>query len=426
MSAEFERLKTEIEVLKKTVHDQKKIVKKQIKRNEELRNDAAAGITRLAERDAELVQKYDETRRLKDKCEKFESTIASLSSLLQCQICMDVLHKPFVLSPCGHVFCLLCLREWFRKAPMSGYGDPEYSHYLVHRRKSCPYCRATIVHRPIPLFLVKAATQVVTKAKAELDGATYCPDSPAIDGGDDPWRGIFTSSEEEELRDLSSELSSSYDSDYVNSLANYAAGVLTRFSHSSLNHELESISDSASESVGNVEDEEDEDSIGDHSNGEDTYVRPRWQPPSTLIGLSDLHNEDGDNLTLSQRCLLLRGCPWQMIQRFRMSYTDAEGIVAHVSHLNSMMLRENPTSDVDRMNRVFLGWNVDVDETVDRHGTTYMRRALEDLADHPERWEVRPRPHAHGAYDAIRLVRLIVAEGDHVGDSYLEDWHHEE
>ena len=134
--------------------------------------------------------------------------MSSVETAIQCQVCMELLHRPQLyvsskavlenelklssLSPCGHVFCPHCLREWFRKAPTAGL-EPRN---VLERPKFCPVCRARITDKPIPIFVLREVIDTLVKLKLQLLGVE--PRSPATDIDGDPWGGIFPDEDEEE------------------------------------------------------------------------------------------------------------------------------------------------------------------------------------------------------------------------------------
>ncbi|KAH7908616.1 hypothetical protein BJ138DRAFT_1128303 [Hygrophoropsis aurantiaca] len=254
-AAEFTRLKRENEALKKQSHENKKVIKKQTKVIEELKQRETTNIKLL--KDAE-----HETQRVKTQAKKSEEVLDTIETNTQCQICMDLLFKPYALSPCGHVLCLICLQSWFRRAPSSdsevemfnddtsdlnmhdpddddepaprradipwlslsafpqrdedpaavralnqhlGVGSPgprgrqgdrrrdrQQREYLLYRRKTCPCCRAAVRHRPIPVFVVKAVASAL--AKVRTTGGMSPGGSGSGNGNateGDPWEGLF-------------------------------------------------------------------------------------------------------------------------------------------------------------------------------------------------------------------------------------------
>jgi len=58
-----------------------------------------------------------------------EPELSVLSEDIVCPVCLDLLHEPYQVEPCGHIFCEPCLRRLGQKNPMSC---------------SCPLCRTKI------------------------------------------------------------------------------------------------------------------------------------------------------------------------------------------------------------------------------------------------------------------------------------------
>jgi len=58
-----------------------------------------------------------------------EPELSDLPEDLLCPVCLDLLHEPFQVDPCGHIFCEPCLRRLGQKNPMNC---------------SCPLCRTKI------------------------------------------------------------------------------------------------------------------------------------------------------------------------------------------------------------------------------------------------------------------------------------------
>ena len=70
----------------------------------------------------------DKTCQLQELLEG-EPELSQLHDDLVCPVCLDLLHEPFQVDPCGHVFCEPCLRRLGQKNPMNC---------------SCPMCRTKI------------------------------------------------------------------------------------------------------------------------------------------------------------------------------------------------------------------------------------------------------------------------------------------
>ncbi|KAF7345404.1 Ring finger domain protein [Mycena venus] len=415
-AAEYERMRKELETLKetlkRTVHDGKKQLKKQNKMIDELRAQVTAETLAREEKEKLLVDASSKSR-------KNEELLQTIETSLQCQICIELLSKPNVLAPCGHVFCLECLQQWFRSAPGNdsddGMDPEDREEYILSREKSCPCCRTRVVRRPVPVFLVKS---VVTA----LRSTTTQPIAAADEEDADPWKGLFLpdyeSSESDDDVDLDGYGSSEDDgaeffdhySDDLEELDDaemaLALGLgaaypqeLTRFYASASESEDGSASDSDEDEEGeeeNVEDE-DEEKEGD-SDTDTTYCLARWEPPGHVVEFENVSN----SLWKMQR----RGCTTQLIALFNMRYHHDEGLIAHVSSLDAS------EHDVSMgHNRLFLRWNIDIgiesvaDSDVDGEAErAYIGRQLRDIRRHPERWMLTERHGYPGRMDARRLA----------------------
>ena len=311
------------------------------------------------------------------------------------------------LNPCGHVLCLSCLQEWFRKAPAAlddmdvdpdELTDPQY---VLMRSKTCPSCRAVVKHRPVPIFTVKSVVAAIKKAKS----LHTC--SPGIRRNDDyhdnPWKGIFSSSEEEadndddEGDDDDNESQAESDSDEL--------GGWYRHSHSALFEAAEE-GNATSESEMENEEDEDEDENEDANDDDDDilYTHQRWAPPT--VSISNYHIEGEDDLSIWGK-LLQRGCSWEMLHNFDVSYSHGSGIVVTLRSLEHLYASgeedEGDNADDISMYNVFLGWNISLDPD-DTDGEIYIQEILREIKEVPERWEVTPTPGMRFAMDARRLV----------------------
>ncbi|KAJ6485616.1 hypothetical protein C8R45DRAFT_1074839 [Mycena sanguinolenta] len=421
-AAEFERMRKELETLKealkKTIHDEKKQFKKQNKTIEELRAQVAVETLAREEKEKLLVAASSKSR-------ESEELLKTIESSLQCQICIDLLSKPNVLAPCGHVFCLECLQQWFRSAPGTDSDDdmdPEdREQYILDREKSCPYCRARVVRRPVPIFMVKS---VVTA----LRNATNQPIATQDDEDADPWKGLFlpdeSSDSDEDLEgygssDGSQAEFSDRDSGDLDDLEHaemvLALGLsgfpeeLTRFyaSPSESEHGSGSDSDGEEEEEDEEEDGEDEGEDEDEDLDPDAkYGIPRWEPPRHFVEVN--------NVSSSMWKMLRRGCTPQLIAMFDIRYRHDEGLIAHVSSLDPS--EHNVTKG---RNRLFLGWNIDIElsdvlmELSVEFGAekAYIGRQLRDIWHHPERWMVTER-HGYPGRGIMDARRLALVEED--------------
>ncbi|KAI0037079.1 hypothetical protein K488DRAFT_67227 [Vararia minispora EC-137] len=119
-----------------------------------------------------------------------EALLTSLLPSLTCQVCLDLLHKPFVLAPCGHMACYSCLISWFTTPP----ANDNVHELPIYRKKTCPHCRGVVRSRPAEVWGVK--DMVVNVVKSGL--AVNFPAPPTDDAnaalagaGRDPWVNIF-------------------------------------------------------------------------------------------------------------------------------------------------------------------------------------------------------------------------------------------
>ena len=74
-----------------------------------------------------------------------EPELAEISDDLICPVCLDLLHEPFQVDPCGHIFCEPCLRRLGQKNPMNC---------------TCPLCRTKI-------FFCKHQTQMAREIREQ-------------------------------------------------------------------------------------------------------------------------------------------------------------------------------------------------------------------------------------------------------------------
>ena len=90
---------------------------------------------RRRKRKKELLRKErrrDKKMKQQDKIKELlegEPELAEINEDLICPVCLDLLHEPFLVDPCGHIFCEPCLRRLGQKNPMNC---------------TCPMCRTKI------------------------------------------------------------------------------------------------------------------------------------------------------------------------------------------------------------------------------------------------------------------------------------------
>lgn len=110
--------------------------------------------------------------------------ISSFKDSLTCQICVDLMYKPFTLAPCGHIACYSCLVGWFKSNVAEDEGDPQ----SVYRKKTCPHCRSAVRDHPIENFTIKEMVNSLVNSGVleDVQGVTAITATTA-----DPWAGIF-------------------------------------------------------------------------------------------------------------------------------------------------------------------------------------------------------------------------------------------
>ncbi|KIL66016.1 hypothetical protein M378DRAFT_10318 [Amanita muscaria Koide BX008] len=164
----------------------------------------------------------EEIQRLKQHLEaqsqllkKHKAYLTSMQHSLTCQICLDLLYKPFALASCGHVACYGCLVRWFT-APAPGELVPDNQNNNqnnaapngiignhVYKRKTCPICRARVIERPIEVWAIKDMVNTLVRSKlldvvpsASAEDATNGRQANQASGSNgrtvqDPWEKVF-------------------------------------------------------------------------------------------------------------------------------------------------------------------------------------------------------------------------------------------
>ncbi|KAI0083924.1 hypothetical protein BDY19DRAFT_974785 [Irpex rosettiformis] len=355
---DYGKLKEELETMRKHLAAAKKTISKQSKAMEDLKKDVANAQKSHSEERQNAV-------RLKAESKKLNEMVTTVEANLACQICMDMLFKPYGLSPCGHVLCLNCLQEWFRRTPPGDEDmddedeDPEV---VLYRKKSCPVCRTDVFHRPIPVFVIKSIASAFDRVKP---GSSRQP-SPAHEG--DPWSGIFP------------EAVSPY-GDYNDE---------DDFDGDSMGDETDEGSDGPWPFATYGSDSDD-----DYYYGE--YVHPRWAPPTVHI---DPEDYPFDEVTDDVLAMLRRGATPQMILLFQMEYIHGEGLVATMEG-----------------NKIYLGWNISL-QPEDSTGEEFMDWIEADIVNHPERWDKEDEEGDN--WNAWRLIRE--EEDDEFSNTDSEFW----
>lgn len=336
------------------------------------------------------------------------------------------------LSPCGHVLCLSCLQEWFRKAPPTLDDmdiDPEEltdPHYILMRSKSCPSCRASVKHRPVPVFMVKAVATALIKAKPTSSLTPLLNRVAHTEAeSDNPWKGIFASSDEDESNhsDIESE-SESDDEEGEDFLHFYHSRHLRRAIFASMDSTDSEIEDEEEDDDGEDDgDEADEGHEGTSSDDEaevdqhHVYIAPRWAPPRVNIDCTRYNL--ADDVIVQSIKLLQRGCTLEMLRNNEISYSHESGIVISLPSLRDIAGSDDDSDreiDAESMNRVFLGWNIVLDES-DVDGKGFLLDIFEDMKRNSRGWQFSPRPGVLGAVDVRRLARVDEVEDYDTTDS---------
>ena len=243
---------------------------------------------------------------------------------------------------------------------------------LILRKKTCPFCRAVIRSRPLPLFILKDLLSVLAKSKSS--GAAGSVQSLPPPDLDDPWAEIFpplrsgSESDEDDEEDLSEE-------DYWGPYG----GI------------YDNDDDEDDEEDEDVEElREYDDTSDDEYEGE--WVAPKWEPPMHRAA-TPLDPFPGTDV------LLRRGATYEMIEAYDVQYAHGEGLTALV---NGMCL--------------YLGWNIELADE-DEDGSAFLAWCLDDMEVNSYRWSLEGDGHIY------RLVRRDVLEEYESTDSerYIGD-----
>ncbi|KAI0251384.1 hypothetical protein BJV78DRAFT_1211070 [Lactifluus subvellereus] len=354
VAMEFNRMKRDLEALKKQAVIHTKIIQKQA-------NTILTQKNELRSMHQSHEEQLSQIEVLETKIGQADELTSNIEGTLQCQICIDTLSKPFALSPCGHVLCQRCLQDWFRNAPVpQDEMNVDEPLPLILRKKTCPFCRAAIRSRPLPLFVLKNLLSVLAKGKpGGVIGSSRPSPLPDLV---DPWAEIFPP-----LRSDSESDAEDDDPDY-----------------------------SAEDDYWGMYDDDDDvdeglqdydDTSNDEYEGE--WVPPTWEPPNYRAA-TPLDPASGIDV------LLRRGATYGMIETYHMEYGRREGITAY---LDGMCL--------------FLGWNIELADE-DENGERFIAWCLDDLDVHPYRWMFEGHGRVH------RLVRRDAVEEYSSTDS--ENW----
>ncbi|KAF8960880.1 hypothetical protein BDZ97DRAFT_1831243, partial [Flammula alnicola] len=150
-----------------------------------------------------------EIARLKEKLaaqtallERHQTHFVHHQQSLTCQICLDLMHKPYALAPCGHTTCYGAGGANANPPEAQGDGIDAILNSAVarhgafiRRRKNCPVCRAVVTDRPIEMWGIKSmVAALVRTGLADLPVPVLPPpeeNAPNNNGNNDPWRNVF-------------------------------------------------------------------------------------------------------------------------------------------------------------------------------------------------------------------------------------------
>jgi len=270
--------------------------------------------------------------------------------------------------------------------------------------------------------MVKAVATTLIKAKSTLSLTPLLTRAAHTDAeSDNPWKGIFPSSDEDEGNnsDIESE-SESDDEDGAEFVDFYRSRHLQRAILASMDS-----TDSEIEDEEDDEGEEDEADERDERSSDDeaevdrhhVYIVPRWAPPRVNIVYTQYNLVD--DVTLQSVKLLQRGCTWEMLRNNEISYSHESGIVISLPSLRNITGSDDDSDseiDAGSMNRVFLGWNIVLEES-DVDGEAFLLDILEDMKRNRRRWQFTSRPDVLGAMDVHRLARADEVEDYDTTDS---------
>ncbi|KAF9045476.1 hypothetical protein BJ165DRAFT_1611587 [Panaeolus papilionaceus] len=174
---------------------------------------------------AELARLREELARQTSIVNRHQNHLNQSQQSLTCQICLDLLHRPYALSPCGHVTCYPCLVRWFTAPRNPNANEPgpsneaanehDVDHLLdaptarrgayIRRNKTCPLCRTVVSERPVEMWTIKAMVASLvrsglsdlpvpppTQPEAAASNETTGPGGRDRDA--DPWRNVFRKS----------------------------------------------------------------------------------------------------------------------------------------------------------------------------------------------------------------------------------------
>lgn len=148
-------------------------------------SESASTMVSLESRVEQLTQELATKNKL---LTSHQALLNQVQQVITCQICLEFMHKPYALAPCGHLACYDCLVQWFNAPPPDNRPAPP----TTLRKKTCPHCRAVIRNRPIEIWGFKNIVQSVSKSNLANDHPAPVSDTPENQNSNaDPWADIF-------------------------------------------------------------------------------------------------------------------------------------------------------------------------------------------------------------------------------------------
>ncbi|OCH92763.1 hypothetical protein OBBRIDRAFT_790921 [Obba rivulosa] len=118
-----------------------------------------------------------------------EALLSTFQQTLTCQVCLDLMHRPYALTPCGHTACYSCLVSWFSTPPPDVPAGEVLPIWV--RRKTCPHCRAVVRERPVLMWGIRDLVSALSKSGLGSGLPPPPPPDAIAEGEADPWANIF-------------------------------------------------------------------------------------------------------------------------------------------------------------------------------------------------------------------------------------------
>ncbi|KAL0571829.1 E3 ubiquitin ligase [Marasmius crinis-equi] len=127
--------------------------------------------------------------------QQHEKALSQVQHNITCQICLDLLYKPYALAPCGHTACHSCLVSWFTSQPArDGGAEAPRPRNFYMQKKTCPHCRAIVRERPVEVWAIKNMVQSLVQSGLLANVPQHPPpEAPTSNENEnkDPWHKIF-------------------------------------------------------------------------------------------------------------------------------------------------------------------------------------------------------------------------------------------